>query len=455
MQSSGVALLLAVPIPANATVGQSYSLNVLYPTGTSDGNQAGVTLNGISNTLTITDPIYMVGDSAPANGYDAGQFGNGLLDNSDVNNALYASVGIRVPFLGSDAYSAMDAYPPLSGDGQITYLDWVTILRRSLGVDTNNYIRYHTTNGVVTVATNWTPGGPPIALSAEMSKSSLSNTPPGLVWFRQAVIGAGTEANVAPGSLCSIPVYVNVGSGYSLSGLQFRAILSANGGAPAPEAITFQPATGVPPPAFQLPGLALSDIVCAWAPGAFALPLQNSNYLGAITFQVPPGAQTGASYAVHFVGVDGAPNTQTLYQLESLPGTVWVNSAALQPPQISSDEWRLYFFGSLTNGMAADNVDFDGDGMPNWQEYLAGTNPTNASSCFKFSSATFNTNGLEGVAVEWLTAPGRKYFLQSQPVLGGTDWTTISTNLGDGNYYQFVETNYSGATRFYQLHVQQ
>ena len=73
-----------------------------------------------------------------------------------MNNALYASVGIRVPYIGSDIYSAMDAYPP-EGDDQITYLDWVTILDRAVGLDTNNYIRYHTTNGLLTVSTNWSP----------------------------------------------------------------------------------------------------------------------------------------------------------------------------------------------------------------------------------------------------------------------------------------------------------
>ncbi len=152
--------------------------------------------------------------------------------------------------------------------------------------------------------------------------------------------------------------------------------------------------------------------------------------------------------------MDGAPDAQTAYQLESLPGSIWVNSAAQQPPQISSDEWRIFFFGSLTNSLAADNVDADGDGMPNWKEYLAGTNPTDASSCLRFTGAAFITTGLEGMAVNWLTAPGKTYVLESQPELGGTHWTPVSTNTGDGNYNQFVETNYSGAARFYQLRLQ-
>jgi hypothetical protein len=461
MVSSGVAVLLVVPIPASAVTGQSYTLNVLYPTGTSDGAQEAVTLAGMGpQTLTIGSPAFLVGDSAPANGYDAGDFGSGLLDNSDVNNALYASVGIRVPYVESDIYSAMDAYPP-EGDGQITYLDWVTILERALGVDTNNYNRYHTTNGLVTVSTNWSPSGPvsgalPAAKGETLapSKTSLNGNPPGLVWLRQALIGAETLTSVAAGSICSIPVYVNVGSGYSLAGLQFRAILSAEGGAPAPGSLAFAPAPEVPAPTLQLPGLSSRDLVCAWAPGAFSAPLRNSNYLGVVTFQVPLAAQSGASYALHFVGVDGAHDAQTMYQLESLPGWVWIDSAALQPPQIASDEWRLFFFGSLTNSMAGDFVDPDGDGMLNWQEYLAGTNPTNAASKLQFDTAALNTNGTPGAAFTWLTAPGKTYVLESTSSVNGSAWTAVNTNVGDGNYYQFVQTNDSGAARFFHLRLQ-
>ncbi|MGO8700499.1 MAG: hypothetical protein ACLQVY_22650 [Limisphaerales bacterium] len=461
MVSSGVALLLAVPIPADAAIGQSYTLQVLYPTGTSDGLQSPVSLSGMApQTLTIGDPAFLVGDSAPANGYDAGEFGNGILDNSDVNNALYASVGIRVPYIGSDLYSAMDAYPP-GGDDQITYLDWVTILNRALGVDTNNCIRYHTTNGLVTASTNWFPGDPiPGALPAvkrgtpSMAKTSMTGNPPGLVWLRQALIGADTLTNVAPGSTCSIPVYVNVGSGYSLAGFQFLATLSAEGSAPPPGTVTFVPASETPGPTLQLPGSFTNQTVCAWAPGAFPASLRNSNYLGVLTFQVPPAAQRGESYAVHFGGVSGAPDTQTQYQLESLPGWVWVGSAAQQPPQMTSDDWRLFFFGSLTNSMAGDYADADGDGMLNWQEYLAGTNPTNPASRLRFDTAAVNTNGTPGAAFGWLTAPGKTYLLESAPSVAGSAWTAVSTNVGDGNYREFAQTNVSGAASFFRLRLQ-
>jgi YVTN family beta-propeller protein len=451
--------LIEIPMPDTVAYGQTYSVAIINPSGTSDDNQANLGLVGFTNTVTITDPIYFAGDSSPAGGYNAGEFGDGQLNNADVNNAMYASVGIREPFAFSDAYDDMDVYPPDNGDGLITLLDWQTTLNRALGLDTNNWIRFRTNGGVIMhQQVAWTPGGEPIPLTDAtprhpVSKTSGTPKPPGQVWFTQAALGAGTQVNMTPGSTCSIPVFVNISSGSTLSGLQFRAILSGVDGAPAPGIISFTPATGVPTPSI-LPGLSESDIACFWGVGSFPSNLKGSNYLGAITFQVPSNAQTGQSYAVHFVGVDGAPNMTTLYQLESFPGFAWVKSPALQPPQITSDEWRTTFFGSPTNSLAADNVDADGDGMPNWQEYLAGTNPTDAASKFQFGASSLNPTGVKGVALSWLTAPGKTYTLLSSPAISGSNWTAINTNVGDGYNYQFIQTNYNGAS-FYKMTVNQ
>jgi hypothetical protein len=258
--------------------------------------------------------------------------------------------------------------------------------------------------------------------------------------------------NLTPGKTCSLPVYANVLPGYSLSGFQFRAIVSPNGNAPPVGAVQFSTQAGVPSP-MTFPGLAANDTLTAWELGAFTKPLQNSNYIGTLSFQIPSTAQAGQSYAVHFVGVDGAPDETTDYAMESFPGYAWVGSAALQPASITSDEWKLHFFGSLTNSLAADNVDADGDGALNWQEYLAGTDPTNPGSVFQFGSTGFSTNGVDGVALNWLTAPGKTYVLESISALGGS-WTAISTNTGDGNSYQFIQTKYNGNAQYYRILLQ-
>jgi sugar lactone lactonase YvrE len=471
VQNFAAALLLEVPVPPAALPGQSYQLSILYPSGTSDGAQDEVTLIPMaSQTLTVSNVQYFAGDSSPSTGYASGQFGAGLLDNSDVNNALMASVGIRVPFPFSDAYSAMDVYPETAsgeiGDGFITFLDWQHILFRSLGLETNNWVRFWTPGGVLShQQVAWSPGGPPIpigtppdppspAKAVSKDGASASSLPAG-VWFRQAALSAGTVANLLPGNTASIPLYVNVLPGYSLAGLQFRALLWPAAGAPLAAPLQFSPAAGIPPPA-QYQGLAPNEIVCAWSLfDPFSPPLQASNFLGSITFQVPPAAGKGQSYTLHFTGVDGAPDLNTQYQLESVPGSAWVASAALAPPQITSDEWKVYYFGSITNAMAADDADPAGDGVPNWEAYLAGTNPTNAASQFQFSGAALAPGAPQTINLSWLTAPGKYYVLETTPALGQTNWTPISTNLGDGNSLQLSLTNHFDSVRFYRIQILQ
>jgi hypothetical protein len=61
----------------------------------------------------------------------------------------------------------------------------------------------------------------------------------------------------------------------------------------------------------------------------------------------------------------------------------------------------------LSSGGSADYLDSDGDGMNNWQEYLAGTNPTNSSSVFKIISSQM-ISGAQFV-VRWSSVSNRLY----------------------------------------------
>ena len=89
-------------------------------------------------------------------------------------------------------------------------------------MDTNNYLRFWTNgdNGFPSHSVvDWMPGGPAVTLSLESAadpamssptKLSLTDTPPGLVWFCEASVGSGAITNSLPGSTYSLPVYVNV-----------------------------------------------------------------------------------------------------------------------------------------------------------------------------------------------------------------------------------------------------
>ncbi len=89
----------------------------------------------------------------------------------------------------------------------------------------------------------------------------------------------------------------------------------------------------------------------------------------------------------------------------------------------------------LAHGMSDDNaadamLDFDQDGFDNHQEYLAGTEPANASS--KLSVGQFNvianpSAGFSTSAVSWATVPGRLYKVQRSFDL--QQWTTVTDNI--------------------------
>ena len=84
-------------------------------------------------------------------------------------------------------------------------------------------------------------------------------------------------------------------------------------------------------------------------------------------------------------------------------------------------------YGLTNSGATFDQAaiaDQDGDGLSAWQEYIAGTDPTNAASCLKATQTTVRSN-LNVIA--WSPVSGRVYSVY---------W---STNLMNG--FQPLETN--------------
>ncbi|MDF7801033.1 hypothetical protein P4C99_16270 [Pontiellaceae bacterium B1224] len=71
------------------------------------------------------------------------------------------------------------------------------------------------------------------------------------------------------------------------------------------------------------------------------------------------------------------------------------------------DWWEMQFFGQ--SGIDAD-LDTDGDGQINRDEYIAGMNPTNAGSCFMIESMDEITNGV--FMITWESVTGRVYSVQ-------------------------------------------
>jgi hypothetical protein len=93
-------------------------------------------------------------------------------------------------------------------------------------------------------------------------------------------------------------------------------------------------------------------------------------------------------------------------------------------------------------------LDSDGDGMLNWQEYVAGTNPTNALSFLKLVSL-ISTNG---VTMEFPAMSNRTYAVQYNTALGDTNWQSLlQVPAARSNYMEAATDPITPSNRFYRV----
>jgi hypothetical protein len=115
----------------------------------------------------------------------------------------------------------------------------------------------------------------------------------------------------------------------------------------------------------------------------------------------------------------------------------------------------LQYYGLPTDG-SADFIDTDGDGMNNWQEWVCGTNPTNALSVLRVLSTTASG---PNITVTWQSVAGVNYFLTrginlDVPfALSPTNFIVVATNVvGQPGTTSYVDTNAVGQF-FYRVCV--
>ncbi len=136
-------------------------------------------------------------------------------------------------------------------------------------------------------------------------------------------------------------------------------------------------------------------------------------------------------------------------------GTVDIGAFEFQSQVTNTFAAWLQQYGLPTDGSAT-SVDSDGDGMNNAQEWIAGTNPTNAFSLLQFTSITA-TNNPSVIVVAWQSVPSRNYFLQRSTNLAAQPaFSTFQTNLaglvGMTSFTDTTATN--GSSFFYRVGVQ-
>jgi hypothetical protein len=110
------------------------------------------------------------------------------------------------------------------------------------------------------------------------------------------------------------------------------------------------------------------------------------------------------------------------------------------------DWWENFYFGSYTNCTPGGHGDTDG--YDNESEYIAGTNPNDASSFFTVSSGM----GSSQMLIYWNCLTGRTYSVQHADLL-----TLPFTNLATGIVYPqniYTSTIDSQDSGFFKVSVQ-
>jgi hypothetical protein len=109
------------------------------------------------------------------------------------------------------------------------------------------------------------------------------------------------------------------------------------------------------------------------------------------------------------------------------------------------DEWEMLHFGATGVDPTADA---DGDGTSNKFEYIAGTNPVDASSVFRSETWREGSQMILRVA----TVTGRRYRLMGSAAMAPGSWNEIDAVDGDGNPLEW-ERPLTGGRYFLRVEV--
>jgi sugar lactone lactonase YvrE len=461
-------------VPPKATNGQTYLLDASNPSATSDGITTPVIIQVVTNGSLTNGPInsvkivtvgsfqYLVGDAAPFRWFNAGDFGDGVLLNDDVTEVFQSAVyGLNTPPLGSDFFDVMDSCNGNTnnlynandttintismGDGVLNVDDVYVTFRRSLDPSLTNYARFWS-NGVRQAVAVPSTAQPTSVKSSAPSPGKMDLPSPRYVTVAADQVQTGGNLTV------QVPIRVLAADTMPIRVAMLNVEVDPLDGSPAiTNAPAFAAVTNLGSPAMTS-SLSVNNFAAAWLDAAVA-GVSGTNIIGTLTVTLPPNVNANSAYLVHFDHFSASPNGLALFHATVQDGLITVgNRTGSSWHDGIPDTWRLLYFGTVSNALSAANADPDGDGASNWDEFIAGTNPLDATSVFKFLPGVAPAAG--GFTLQWPSVVNKIYTVQSSasPAWG---WTTVASNLiGNSQTLQWTDTNASGQARFYRALVQ-
>jgi hypothetical protein len=128
----------------------------------------------------------------------------------------------------------------------------------------------------------------------------------------------------------------------------------------------------------------------------------------------------GNAFVSSAVDLDGRPRV--------VGGTVDVGAYEYQTPSSLLPYAWLQQYGLPTDG-SADMSDTDSDGMNNWQEWVAGTDPTDTASVLRLQAPFV---ALPGLLLRWNSDPSQAYYVER------------ATSLDESPAFRVIQTDIPG-----------
>src|SRR5207244_3054340 len=131
-------------------------------------------------------------------------------------------------------------------------------------------------------------------------------------------------------------------------------------------------------------------------------------------------------------------------------GTVDVGAYENQSPALLPFFTWMQSYGLSTHSSAV-YADSDHDGLNNWQEWIGGTDPTNALSRLRIQNLKFSSQNSTVPTVTWESVTTRSYFLERGTNLSvAPSFSLLATNLaGQLGTTSYTDTNAVGSRFFY------